>query len=306
MPFRFTHIVNPFKGANTPEEQQSRDITFRAMEQAAAHAAPVANVRLATAQFPEDKTIIPETYIKTTDLTKALNQLQGLGHTKKLPFMQEIVSRFHEFPDSDFYIYTNMDIIPAPGFYSTVADLIQTHQCDALIINRRRIKEKWKNMPDEIFRQNGLPHPGYDCFVFSKQILYQLQFGNAVIGVPGIGFLFAHNLFLFARKCMVFSDLKITYHLGLEIVKNWADDQVVKFQISEAMKFLKKHRKDFDIRKFPGYHLPLLKRHYIWLMSPLFSYPLMFKLDIKRLFDGRVIINDTLHGSGLMDWKNSQ
>lgn len=303
MPIRFTHIVNPFTGANSPDEQQLRDITFRAIERAAGRANRHVSVTLATAQFPEDRAIIPDVFTPTSDLTAALNQLESMKHERKLPYMQDIISKCDEFPDTDFYIYSNMDIVLAPEFYNSVTELIEAHKCDALIINRRRVEQKWKDHPDHIHEQIGLPHPGYDCFVFSKDLCNAFEFGKAVIGVPGVGFLFAHNLFLFAKKCIVFADLKITFHLGMELIKYWAKPNVVSFQKSEVKKFLHTHRTEFDIRKFPGYHLPFMKRHYLWLMNPLFYYPLMFALDMKRIMDGRVIIDDALHGARLMDWK---
>ncbi|HTL82855.1 MAG TPA: hypothetical protein VL651_14175 [Bacteroidia bacterium] len=286
---RFVHIVNPFDPGPSEKEKRLQKLTFDALFNAAKTAEGIDEVKICAAYFKEDETAFPIEIIRVKQLERSLSDVSGIAMKKKLPLMADILDGLKKFPEADYYIYTNMDIIPAPQFYSAIAQILKVEKHQALIINRRRVEESLLDSPEKIFTQDGLPHPGYDCFVFHRSLLDQLEFGNAAVGVPGIGFLFAHNLFLRTDSCAVLTDKHLTYHLGMEIVKPWTEKSVVEYQYDIIRNFLKKHRNEFTVKNFPGYTLPFFKRHYRWLMSPLFSYPMMFRLDMRGLFDGRTI-----------------
>jgi hypothetical protein len=221
---------------------------------------------------------------------------------KKLPLIADILKCL-ERSGADYFIYTNMDIALRPYFYSAVARIIAHCGNEALIINRRRLPEALIDVPEKIIETKGEKHPGYDCFVFHRSLLEKLDLGNTAVGVPGIGFHFAHALFLATAKCEVLTEEDLTYHLGMEIVKPWAEQEVEQYQFNGIRKFLRKHKKDFSVSHFPGYHLPFFKRHRYWLMSPLFSYPMMLRLDMKALFDGRSIDREGRKASPWREWK---
>jgi hypothetical protein len=287
---KFAHIINPFNPRNSPTEAKVQAITAECMRRAAREYGEN-NVTLVSAQYAEDLDFVPEGFIKTENLTRSFQEVSGIPSHKKLPLIGDITGKLTQFTDADYYIYTNTDISPLPFFYSAVASILEKSGCDALIINRRRIPEELIDSPIEVlFSEKGESHPGYDCFVFKRELLPKLDFGNVAVGIPGIGFLFAHNLFLFANSCKVLYDLHLTFHLGMEIVKSWSSKKEVKFQHREIYSFLQKNKSKFDVSKFPGYNFPFFKRHFRWLMNPLFLYPMMFQMDMKKLGDGRKIV----------------
>lgn len=300
---QFTHIVNPYSLASgAPDRIQQT--TFRALIHAAASTQH--KVVLASAQFRKDRAVVPAGFVVTSDLTRSVRDVAPLPHAKELPLLADVLGKTAEIPDTEFVIYSNMDIIPVPGFYDGIAALLEKLKCDALIVNRRRVSADLADQPELLFLESGLPHPGYDCFVFRKELLSELTLKNCCLGAPGMGFLFAHNLFLYADKCCVVSDKHLTFHLGFDIVGEWSGAEVAKHQRSEIMKFLDENRGNFKINKFPGYNLPFFKRHFRWLMNPLFDYALMFRLDLKNLFDGRVIVHPEKKDSWWQEWKSSR
>lgn len=299
MSLRLAHIVNPYVTGNV-DEARIQQLTLSCMRRAKAETKN-ASVQLLSAQFPEDHNAVPEDFTKCADLSRSLLDL--VPGAKKLPLLQDILASLKNI-DADYFVYTNMDIAPMPYFYSAVAQLIENEKHDALIINRRRLRaDLLQANPELLFAECGLPHPGYDCFVFKRSLLEKFDFGNAAIGVPGIGFLFAHNLFLVADSCKVYSEKHLTFHLGLEIIRPWAAANVVAFQHREIKAFLQRHKAEFRIEKFPGYHLPFFRRQFTWLMNPLFHYPTMLRLDLPKWFDGRKTIRPVKGESRWQEWK---
>jgi hypothetical protein len=290
---KFVHIINPFNPGNSSTGAKVQAITAECMRIAAKEYGEN-KVTLASAQYAEDHDFVPDGFVKTQDLTRSFRDVSGIPGDKKLPLIADIVSRLSGFGDADYYIYSNTDISPLPFFYSSVDAILTKTGCDALIINRRRIPEEMIDQPlEKLVSEKGEEHPGYDCFVFKKELLPKLDLGNVAVGIPGIGFLFAHNLFLHADSCKVLYHEHLTFHLGMEIVKPWSSEEEVRFQHSEIRDFLKRNKNKFDVSKFPGYNLPFFKRHFRWLMNPLFLYPMMLRLDMKKLWDGRKIVAET-------------
>jgi hypothetical protein len=304
MPLRFVHLINPYDPGSSGNGRRIQEITFAALKRAADEAKDNVSVTLATAQYASDRAIIPTGFTLTPDLTRSLDDVAGFPAGRRLPLMTDVLDSLRNFPDADYYIFSNMDIAPMPYFYNAVSAILEKNGSDALLINRRRISEKFLNEPIEtMYAEAGLPHPGYDCFVFRRELLERFEFGNITPGVPGIGFLFAHNLFFATSSCTLLADKHLTFHVGLEIVRPWADARVTAFQRNEIMKFMQRHKSDFRIQNFPGYHLPFFKRHFRWLMNPLFHYPLMLQLDLPHLFDGREIVRPEKGDTAWQEWK---
>lgn len=303
MRVHFAHIVNPYsirQGEADPVQRLTLTMLLRAATTTRHH------VDLLTAQFRKDKHVVPEGFRQTHDLDRSLRDVSGISSAPELPLLSDILERAAEHSEAEYIIYSNMDIVPVPHFYDGVAALLNKHKCSALIINRRRVDASLMSNPDLLIAESGLPHPGYDCFVFRKDLLPQLTLGNICVGAPGVGFMFAHNLFLFASKCVVTANKHLTLHAGYEIVQKWKGPAVENYQRQEIRKFLATSGKYFSIDKFPGYNFPFFRRHFRWLMNPLFHYPLMFRLDMKKLFDGRTIVRPAEKDSWWMEWKSSR
>jgi len=302
MPLRFVHIVNPYclkNGDLDPVQKLTLDMLKRAAG-ATSH-----NVALLSAQFEKDRKIVPEGFGVTNDLTRSLRDVCGITDAPELPLLADILERTSGV-DCDFVIWSNMDIIPVPEFYDGVAAILEKEQCDALIVNRRRVSASLVNNPDLLLSETGLPHPGYDCFIMRKSLTSKLKLGNICVGAPGIGFMLAHNLFLITDKCVVNANKHLTLHAGYEIISGWKGTEAALFQENEIRRFLRENRGNFHIRNFPGYHFPFFRRHFKWLMNPLFNYPMMFSMDLKNLFDGRKIVRAEKKDSAWQEWKSSR
>ncbi len=302
MSLRFVHIVNPY-GQKNGELDPVQKLTISMLKRAASSTSH--NVKLLSAQFGKDRSIVPDGFEATIDLTRSLRDVSANNHAPELPLLADILERANQH-DCDFVIWSNMDIVPVPQFYNGVAAILEKEKCDALIVNRRRVSASLINNPDLLLTETGLPHPGYDCFIVRKDLIAKLKLGNVCVGAPGVGFMFAHNLFLAAEKCVVVTDKYLTLHAGFEIINEWKGREAEAFQKSEVRKFLKENRKNFRIQNFPGYHLPFFRRHFKWLMNPLFIYPMMFSLDMKNLFDGRKIVHTEKKDTWWQEWKSSR
>lgn len=295
MSMRFAHVVNPYGINGKLDAVQT--LTLSMLEKASKNTTCV--VRLLSAQFGKDRAIIPPAFHLTDDLTGSVGEKPGL------PLLREILDRANN-SDCDYVIWSNMDIVPVPRFYDGVQAILQRENCDALIINRRRVSSELINNPELLLNETGKPHPGYDCFIIRKELLRKMKLGNVCVGAPGVGFMLAHNLFLFAEKCVVYSDKHLTLHAGMKIVQHWKGAAIAAQQRKEIVAFLRENRSRFDIRKFPGYNLGIFRRHWKWLLNPLFHYPLMFSLDMKALFDGRKIKTSDERDTWWQEWKSSR
>lgn len=303
MRMQFAHIVNPYSSKHG-ELDPVQKLTLSMLARAAASTKH--EVKLLTAQFAHDRNFIPGGFTLTYDLDRSLRDVIHNSHVNALPLLTDILERASESSSAEYIIYSNMDIVPVMGFYDSVAALIEKNKCDALIINRRRVDPSLVSNPDLLMAETGEPHPGYDCFVFHRDLLSRMTLGCVCVGAPGVGFMFAHNLFLFANKCVVTANKHLTLHAGYEIVQKWKGPEIADFQMKEIRKFMHDSRKYFSIEKFPGYNLPFFSRHFRWLMNPLFHYPLMFRLDMKKLFDRREIIRPPKKDTWWQEWKSSR
>lgn len=213
---RIAHIINPVKVKVTSDLFIAQPITFESMRQACRYAelCEVANVSLFTAQFSEDRTIIPSYFSVTGDLERSILDIGNFKEARKLPLIADILSRLKTI-DAEYFVYTNVDIGLMPHFYVSVAKYIADGY-EAFAINRRTIPEQFASVDalPYIYAQIGEIHQGYDCFIFTKQILQNLVLGNVTIGAPGIGLAFFVNLFCLSKKFILLDDHHLTFHIG--------------------------------------------------------------------------------------------
>ena len=223
------HIINPVKvkSGNPSYLDIAQPITFQSMINAKAifeegSYANAFEIKLCTVQFPEDRAIIPNDFIKFPDLKKSVLDLPNKKLSgKKLPFLIDIISSVKELnPNSeDIIVLTNSDIGLQTNFYSFVVE--QINSFDAFVINRRDLpKENNFGIPfsqknlKEIYHFEGKKHPGFDCFIFPFHNLKNFQLGKVFIGYPPIGRVILENLKKLNSNFKIFTDEKLTFHLG--------------------------------------------------------------------------------------------
>ena len=210
------HIVNPVIVPESSDLFVAQPITFETMRRARAAARDVADVALLSAQFPEDRPLVPDDFVATSDLERSALDLGDFEIPRKLPLVKDILDRLYEHaPHADFLVYTNVDIALMPHFYTAVERYID-RGLDALVINRRTISAEHQEIDalPLMYAQVGKPHSGYDCFVFRRDLYPRFELGNVFIGAPHVGNVLRINLLCNADHFKRFKNLHLTFHLG--------------------------------------------------------------------------------------------
>lgn len=243
--FSIAHIINPVKVGEASDLFVAQPITFESM-QISKELAKDVRVQLLTTQFEEDHEIIPDYFIKTRDLERSVLDISKFSRQRKLPLLKDILDKLYENSTADYLIYTNVDITVMPNFYSTVAAIIEKGH-DAFMINRRRIPKIYTK-PEElplIWAEMGKSHPGFDCFVFHRDLYPKFELGNICIGVPFIEATLAHNLYAFANNFKLFDNLHLTIHIGMQVMGKFDKDYYWhnRNEFNKLIKSLKPHLK---------------------------------------------------------------
>jgi len=279
---KIAHVINIF----TPDYQSdlyiAQPITLESMHVAHDFASGKVDVTLYSANFKEDDNIIPDYFNKTNRLERSVLDVYKFEKQKKLPLIKDILTSLYNASDADYFIYTNNDIILQPFFYVGVKQIIDKGY-DAFIINRRRIHSGFSNVDElpQIYAETGKKHPGFDCFVFKRDIFPKMQLGNICIGVPFIGVTLAHNLFCFARQFKLFDNLHLTAHIGMEIMG--LRNEYYWHNRNEFNKIIITLKPYIDIRKFPYAEESLFKRYINWGLNPSLFVFMNMRLELANV-----------------------
>ncbi|MBI3509107.1 MAG: hypothetical protein HY064_00470 [Bacteroidetes bacterium] len=278
----FTHLINPFTAPAGSEHALMQPITFASILRAKKEIGEKVKVELCAVTYAREEKNIPAEFHVLPNLLRSLPDLGVSG--RKLPLLGEILARAKEHSQSDYIIYTNIDICLMPGFYF-FCNAMAEKGLDAFVINRRRIPKKFSS-PDQLemmYAEAGEMHTGYDTFVFKRSLLDKFVLENIAVGVPYHDTVLIHNLYAFAENFRLFTKKHLTFHIGMELVKEWGNDAQYRHNRKELKTVLKELYPHFKIENFPGASLPFFKRHFKWLMNPTFHYPTLFKLDLSQL-----------------------
>lgn len=224
-------------------------------------------------------------FFELQPLTRSVQDIYPEANLPPYSLIEDILKSAIQNP-ADYYIYTNMDIGLQPHFYQFVSDQID-NGVDALIINRRRIEDLFINKSLlEITAEKGKSHPGFDCFVFSREIALKMKLGEICVGIPFIGVAMAHNLFAFARNPVLYDNEHLTFHIGMEVFppRNqelyWHNRRIF---FKELAPQLWDH---FALKKFPYYSKIPFYQLFKWVFNPslftLFYLRLLFRINKYR------------------------
>ena len=228
---KLAHIVNPVRVGEESDLFFAQPVTFKTMAVARDFAKDFGvEVELFSAQYPEDRSMIPDTFIKTPDLGRSVLDFGEFKKPRKLPLIKDILDRLYQNTDADYLIYTNVDIALMPNFYVTVNQLIEQGY-DAFFINRRTISKEYSRVEEFplMYSEAGEKHPGYDCFVFNRAVYPKYDFGKACIGSGAIGKAILINLICYSKKLGEFRDQHLTFHIGND--RNWKQDQYQDYKL---------------------------------------------------------------------------
>jgi hypothetical protein len=280
---KLAHIINPVKVPATSELFVAQPITFESIRAAKAFTKNI-DVELYTVCYPEDKEIIPSFFTQLPELTRSVLDFGKFSKPKKLPLINDVLQAVYKASDAEYLIYTNMDISLMPQFYEVAGGMLKESH-DALLINRRGLSTKYKSVDElpAMYSDLGVPHPGFDCFVFKRELLNKFILENICIGVAFIEVTMVHNLIAFAENLKVVEDGHLTFHIGTEVMPP-LDSEFYSYNRNEyEQKIYPRLKPLLDIRKFPYSQLPLYKRMLKWVLNPVFRTHQVSEMEGKSL-----------------------
>ncbi|MBI1286623.1 MAG: hypothetical protein GC178_03500 [Flavobacteriales bacterium] len=227
--------------------------------------------------------MVPFEFKATADLDRDVTDIHPFEKQMHLPLLFDILNRAYSESDADYIIYSNVDIGVQPHFYETVLELID-QGFDAFMINRRRIPAKFHSVEEmeQMFAEKGLKHPGFDCFVFKRELFPKFSLENVCIGVPYVEMTLSQNLFCFAQNPKVFTDEFLTFHIGMEIFKGRAPKEYLKYNGNQFWNAMSKIENQLDSRKWTFGRLWFPFRIIYWGLHPCFPIRLALKLEPRR------------------------
>ena len=245
-------------------------------------------VTLVTAQFPEDRSMVPEDFIATEDLDRSVLDEGAFQRPRQLPLLADILHRLYESVKADYLIYTNVDIGLLPSFYVVVDQIIEEGY-DAFVINRRTISDAFTRVEDLplMYGQVGLKHPGHDCFVFKREAYEKYCLGKVCIGMAWVAKALLVNMAYHALRFQVFEDEHLTFHIGDP--RPWADPAYADYRAHNHKEFVairRSLREKFGklvLRLPKGSNIPpMLEERVSWKRGPWKRVP-WIRLMVKRV-----------------------
>ena len=215
-PVLFTHLVNPTDVPESSDLSTAQPITFESMKNARLFAKQNGiEVRQVAAVFEEDQHYAPENFERARNLHRSALDLKRFSHERKLPLFGDILDRLNDYQDSEYLIYTNVDIGLMPHFYTTLKEIMSTG-LDAAMIHRRTLGKNYTSVDDlpTIYTDYGSDHPGTDCFVMRSELVEKFDLGNIVIGAQFCAFALRANIFSYAQAVKEHPKLHMTFHIG--------------------------------------------------------------------------------------------
>ncbi|NUO84187.1 hypothetical protein HUU05_29290 [candidate division KSB1 bacterium] len=212
---RIAHIVNPVIVAPSSDLFVAQPITFETMKLAAGLVRGQVEVEFFSAQYSEDRALVPKDFQLTPDLERSVLDCGDFPKQRKLPLLADILDRLYEASNAEYFIFTNVDIAVMPHFYAAVSAFIAAG-VDAFVINRRTITRKHTEASQIalMYAEIGEPHEGHDCFVFRREVYPQYRLGAVCTGVWYVGRVLLWNLAGHARKFREYKNKHLTFHLG--------------------------------------------------------------------------------------------
>ena len=277
------HIINIFQPAETSDLKLAQEVTLASMIRARKCSRRPERIQLLSAQAAADLPMVPKEFKATSVLNRDVTDLYSFSKKMQLPILKDILDRLYNESDAEYLIFSNVDIGVQPHFYDTVNDMIDAGH-DAFMINRRRIVAKFNSVDqlDEMLSEEGRRHPGFDCFVFKRDVYPKFSLAEVCIGVPFIEITLSQNLFCFAENPKVFMYEFLTFHIGMEIFKGRAPKEYFEYNREQFWKAMKPISNELDTRKwtFGSHWLPF--RFFFWGLHPCFPIRLAFKLEPRR------------------------
>lgn len=285
MSIKIAHIINPFESPDGSEHAVAQPITFESIKNAVKETS-LAKIELYAAIEKEEKNNVPDCF-HLLYLDRNLTNVASFQKARRLPLIADIIKLLELNSTADYFIYSNIDIALQPDFYDRISRCIMKGY-DSIIVNRRGISLKFNSVEqlNEMYLEEGTYHPGYDCFVFKRELSSKFIFNNICIGIPRFERVFVFNLIAFSNNPLYIENEKLTFHIGETILKNWGDKNHLTHNQKEYEKIKKELLPLLSITKFPYRNLNFIQRYWKWLWNPNFSLTDNLKLDWRFRMKG--------------------
>jgi hypothetical protein len=215
---KLIHIVNVVNFPAHSEHGVAQAITLetlhRAKEEADKHGI---NVRVLSAQFPEDLCVVPAWMEVTPCLERSSLDYPDFLDKRKLPLISDVLERAIEAMDDEAaMIYSNIDIGVQKNFYVEIAAKLADGHTKTLSITRRTIPKELNSIEllPEMYAHPGESHSGDDCFVFSRQCISQLRLKPVFLGVSWFDKILLLNCAAYCQPFEKLQNEKLTFHIG--------------------------------------------------------------------------------------------
>ena len=270
---KLAHIINPVKAKVGSDLFHSQPVTFASMASAKSFTSSEIVVQLFATCFPEEEDIVPDYFTLLSPLEHSIQIVFSDYSLPSLPFITDILGKMKEV-ETDFIIYSNADIALMPYFYEAVAWHISKGH-DAITINRRRLSHAYLNesaLPT-LYSDIGLSHPGFDCFIFKKELLNQFLLDRLCIGIPFVEVALLHNMAAFASHPLYLTKEHLTFHIGSEVMPKRNKVLYLYNRNIFFKSIYPKLKPLLSLKKLPYYALPIHKRAIKWALNPsLFTF----------------------------------
>lgn len=209
------HIIVPARCTKASDLYVAQPITFETMRRAQKTAAETVSVRLLATCMRGEEDLLPEGFTAMPSLSRSVLDIGTFRVQRKLPLLKDILDTLYTHSTAEYLIYTNVDIALMPDFYTEVHRLIEEGN-DAFVINRRTISDRHTSVDDIplMVAETGVPHPGYDCFVFRRDLYPRFIIGDVCLGSGHVDTPLICSMIASARSFLLLDDEHLTFHLG--------------------------------------------------------------------------------------------
>lgn len=214
--FHLAHVVNPVPARMDSDLYSAQPLTYESMRRARAYArAAEADVDLLACLVEGDDVPVPDQFVRTVIDARPVTTVGSFARPRPLPLLKDVLWGAFRSSEAEYLVYTNADIGLMPHFYAFVAEQLR-EGVDALVVNRRTVPRahlSTRNL-NSVYSAIGVPHPGFDCFVFRRDRLRDFVLGDVCIGVHLVGRVLLWNLLATAQNPRIFESSHVTFHLG--------------------------------------------------------------------------------------------
>jgi hypothetical protein len=265
------HIVKPMAAAPETEHGIAQPITFETMRRAKQAAAETVDVQHFAAFFRKDLSAVPPDFTKTVPLERSAADLRSFRIVRPLPLLRDVLDRLYQSSQAEYFIYTNVDIALMPDFYLRVAEYI-AQGYDAFTINRRGIAAHYHSV-DQISQMQadrGVPHPGYDCFVFRRDAYPSYILGDVLLGSGHVDLPLVCSMIGHAKAFIDVTDAHLTCHIGDALDWwRWAYRDYIMYNDREAARAVR------ELARSTGFYSSLRPHIRLMLAIPLLKNSLI-------------------------------